>query len=285
MTPGKVEALSYQMIVVDDRHDFDKAGPWTGTIGDFDGELRANQLALTPRSTFHTAEEARDSVEPFLRAWELDSELAGGLQIEFRFSSARVDQTKGGNASTTVMVHTVDALLISEGVTAHISHGNYPAPPASGLKRTQFVDDLLIRVRELRTRSHPMLVVAYLFLTQLEYEHGGRQQAARQLNVEVKILQSLGRLSAKNDPQERRKVKGAIDPLTEPERQWLFAALPKLTWQAAHVESGKMPARLGMNDLPSSRPTGHRSGLHSPGYRHHIVPLICGRSDITSFRS
>lgn len=248
---GKVSGLAYQMVVIDDRHDFQNAQHWAGILADFDCELKSDQLFLTPRKTFHTVEEARDVIEPFLRAWELDSELNANIRIEFRFSSARVDQTDATSSSTTVSVHAAEVLLISDSATAHVSHSSYPSPTQLGLERTQFVEELLVRIRELRTRSHPMLVVAYLFLTQLEYEYGDRKSAASQLNVDQKILQSIGRLSSKNDPDERRKVKGPVDALTEPERQWLFAALPKIALQVAHVESGKKPPALKMGDLPA----------------------------------
>jgi hypothetical protein len=39
------------------------------------------------------------------------------------------------------------------------------------------------------------------------------------LNISQRILSKLGELTAKNDPMERRKVKGQIIPLTETEKQ------------------------------------------------------------------
>jgi hypothetical protein len=54
-----------------------------------------------------------------------------------------------------------------------------------------------------------MLVIAYLILTRLEFKYGDRRSAASALNVEPLVLSTLGRLSVKNDPAERRKVKGA----------------------------------------------------------------------------
>lgn len=96
-----------------------------------------------------------------------------------------------------------------------------------------------------------MLVPAYLALTRLEYEYGGRDQAASALNVSNKVLKKLGRLSATNDPAERRKVHGQVRHLTEPERQWLLAVLPKLTLQVAEVETGSQPPPLDMAALPT----------------------------------
>jgi hypothetical protein len=73
-----------------------------------------------------------------------------------------------------------------------------------------------------------MLVPAYLLLTRLEFEYGGRDQAASALNVAAQIPRKLGELTAKNDPAERRKVNGPVTLLTEPKRQWLRAVIPRL---------------------------------------------------------
>lgn len=88
-------------------------------------------------------------------------------------------------------------------------------------------------------------------LTRLEFEYGGREAAAAPLNVQPQILRTLGRLSVKNDPVERRKVEGAPVPLTESEKEWIRAVLPKLVIQAARADSGDQPSKLTMADLPS----------------------------------
>jgi hypothetical protein len=57
-----------------------------------------------------------------------------------------------------------------------------------------------------------------------------------------------------NDPDERRNVRRRrpVEQLTEAERQWLLAALPRLALQVAEVEAaGSAPTQLTMRDLPS----------------------------------
>lgn len=98
-----------------------------------------------------------------------------------------------------------------------------------------------------------MLVLVYLFLTRLEFDYDDRGEAAAGLNVSKPILDKMGWLSERNDPDERRKVKRGqpVERLTEDERQWLLAALPRLALHIAEVEApGRRPAQLTMDDLP-----------------------------------
>jgi hypothetical protein len=134
-------------------------------------------------------------------------------------------------------------------VTVTVGHSTYPAPATRPLAVSSLVNELLGWIRDLRA-GHRMLVIANLILTRLEFEYGDRRQAAAALDVEFAVLGTVGRLSAKNDPVERRKVEGAADPLTEAERQWIRAVLPKLVLQAATVEAGAQPPRLTMAGLP-----------------------------------
>ena len=66
------------------------------------------------------------------------------------------------------------------------------------------------------------------------------------------VLVTLRKLAAKNDPSERRKVAGPIQRLTDAERDWITAALPRVTRQVAEMEAGSSPPKLNMGppDLP-----------------------------------
>jgi hypothetical protein len=136
-------------------------------------------------------------------------------------------------------------------ITAKVGHRSYPLPSPKVLAPSALVEELLQWVRDLRQGRQPMLVLAYLILTRLEFEYGGRPQAATALNVAKPVLNTLGQLSARNDPNHRRKVKGPIARLAEAEREWILSVVPRLVEQAAAVASGSQPAQLTMADLPS----------------------------------
>jgi hypothetical protein len=94
-----------------------------------------------------------------------------------------------------------------------------------------------------------MLVLAYLFVTRVTYEYNSEAAAAAALKVSRQVLR---RLAAKNDPSDPRKVAGPIQRLTDAERDWITAALPRVTRQVAEIEAGSSPPKLDMGppDLP-----------------------------------
>jgi hypothetical protein len=97
-----------------------------------------------------------------------------------------------------------------------------------------------------------MLVLAYLFVTRLTYEYNNEAAAAAALKVSRQVLVTLRKLAVKNDPSERRKVAGPIQRLTDAERDWITAAMPRVTRQLAEIEARSSPAKLTMGppDLP-----------------------------------
>jgi hypothetical protein len=251
MSNPHVEVLSYEFVSLDDRHDFSQAAAWQGSLGGFCCRLDSGRLEARPQAHYPTVQSAREALAPHLRAWELRSELENpnGLRIQFKPSGARmVDTTSGA-----VFVELGTAMTIETALplTVKLGHHSYPPPSPKVLAPSPLVEELLQWVRDLREGRLPMLVLAYLFLTRLEFEYGGRDQALAALNVAKRVLRKLGELSAKNDPSHRRKVKGPVAQLAEAERQWVLAALPRLAEQAAEVASGSQPPQLTMADLPS----------------------------------
>jgi len=244
-----VEVLSYEFTSLDESHDFSAARPWSGRLGDFECQLEAGHLEAGPDRHFASEASARQEIEPHLRGWELRAELQDQLRLRFRFSSARVVDRQPTAGSVSVAAAAAEAAAVAEAANVAVGHSSYPAPPAERLAASPLVNELLGWVRDLRA-GHRMLVIAYLILTRLEFEYGDRRQAASALNVESAVLSTLGKLSVKNDPAERRKVKGSVGPLTEAEKQWIQVVLPRLVFQAAMVAGNVQPSRLTMVDLP-----------------------------------
>jgi hypothetical protein len=241
----RVELLTYELVLLDDRHDFERASAWDGDIGGFTCHLEGGTLEARSKANFADVERAQEALDPHLRAWALQAELEDGIRMEFRFRSAR------GPRGTHVMVDS--AIGVEEALAIRVGHGSYPAPSPKALAATPLVEDLLGWVRQLRERRQPMLVLVYLFLTRLEFDYKDRGEAAAGLSVSKPVLNTLGQLSEKNDPEERRKLKRGqpVEPLTAAERRWLLAALPRLALHVAEVEApGSTPAQLTMDDLP-----------------------------------
>lgn len=252
MRSPHVEILIYAFESLADRHDFSRAAPWKGDLGDFECRLDGAQLEARPRNHYPSIEKAREALEPHLIAWELWSELKDGLRIRFKARSARlVDTTSGAVA---VEAETASGVVIASDATVRLGHGFYPPPSPKALATSPLVEELLEWVRELRERQQRLLAIAYLLLSRLEFEYlrypgrHKRDRVAGALNVGRPVLDRLGKLTEKSDPAERRKVKGPPDPLTEGERQWILTVLPKLVQQVAAVAAGSRPPQLTMAD-------------------------------------
>jgi hypothetical protein len=244
-----VELLLYEFIALGSRHDYSQAAVWQGDVADFDCRLDGGRLDARPTDHYPDTASARLVLEPYLHAWELWAELAEATQFKFKFNAAKlVDRSTPG--SVTAAVEMAEALVGSNHVTVTIGHAEYPQPPSEILAMSPLVTDLIHWVRDSRERQQRLLVVAYLFLTRLEFEYGGRARAAKMLNLGQRVLDKLGELSAKNDPTERRKVKRPREHLTEAERQWILTALPRITRQVAEIAAGGAPPQLNMSELP-----------------------------------
>jgi hypothetical protein len=95
------------------------------------------------------------------------------------------------------------------------------------------------------------VAIAYWCLTELKSQYGGSNAAvAKRLKVSRNVLDTLGTLTARNDPRHGRKAAGATNPLTDKELFWLGDVTRSLVYRAAVVESGLNPRAVTMADLP-----------------------------------
>jgi hypothetical protein len=243
-----VEALTYDLVPVEERYDFSSAAPWSGRLGSWECRLEAARLEAVPSEHYADEAAARQGLESHLRAWELSAELEQRVGFRFRFSVARVidRQPIPGVVDLAATVVGESGMSGQPSIVHRLSA--YPAPSAQQLVSSALVEELLGWVRELREGRGRKLVIAYLVLTRLEYEFGTRKSVASTLRVSMPILNRLAVLSVKNDPAERRKVKGPIASLSDAERRWIDAVVPKLVLQTATMESQR--SMLDMADLP-----------------------------------
>jgi hypothetical protein len=138
-----------------------------------------------------------------------------------------------------------EVAMAANDATVKLGHSQYPPPPSKELATSPLVEELLGWVRDLRVGRQRMLVLAYLFVTRLTYEYNS-EAAAAALKVSRQVLVTLRKLAAKNDPSERRKVAGPIQRLTDAERDWITAALPRITRQVAEIEAASSPPKLNL---------------------------------------
>src|SRR5438094_939565 len=119
--------------------------------------LEKNQLRCDMKLHVATSEEARALVDPALRDWEMEIELARGPgELRFIYENAEIiDRTPAipGVIRGHVMVAAQEALLVSTGnLTCHITRGKYPDPPV-GFHLSPDAESILVRFRGCDSRS------------------------------------------------------------------------------------------------------------------------------------
>lgn len=120
MTSQGVETLGYELVLLDNRHDFAQAGVWSGDLGSFKCRLEGGWLEARPQADFADVDGAKQALDPHLRAWALRAELEDNIQMEFKFRSAQ------GPSGTQVMADS--AIGVGEALDVAIGHISYPRP-------------------------------------------------------------------------------------------------------------------------------------------------------------
>jgi hypothetical protein len=188
----------------------------------------------------------------YTNPWDANDQ--NSIRVQYRYKSAQVVDRQSTPDSISVAAHAelAEVGIAANNATVKLGHSQYPSPPSKDLATSPLVEELLGWVRDLREGHQRILVLAYLFVTRLTYEYNSEAAAAAALKVSRQVLVTLRKLATKNDPSERRKVAGPIQRLTDAERDWITAALPRVTRQVAEIEAGSSPPKLNMGppDLP-----------------------------------
>ncbi len=205
------------------------------------------------RASVHAA---RESIEPFLRAWELEAEIYWGFPV-IRFEFQRVALVKP--LVDQVGQRSEDSRLPSDDSDQEpvIAFGSYPTPPS--IRVTPEMEDLWARYAAGRIDLHePFQSAAYYCLTVVERSAGGRQEAASKYNIDLRVLKRLGELcSTKGDPMTARKALSRdSSPLSSDDRKWMSYTIRSVVLQMGLVAAGTTPSRIALSDLP---PIGRES--------------------------
>jgi hypothetical protein len=228
-------------------------------LGDFD--LVDKELRIQPTEHFSNEEEARTAIEPFLRDWEIESDLTSNVGA-IRFTFARVelidrDPPPPGGPLVINMKAAIGAFAVTGNASLHLTYRMYPKPSQT-FCATSEVQLAYRRWIGFRSGKEPLPAMAYFVLTLLESLAGNRPSAARIFQIDQDILKTMGNLSStKGDESTARKVgrkSGSVVPFQElsgAEKQWLEEAVRRVIHQLGQRASGAPLALLSMDDLPS----------------------------------
>ena len=252
MNDPHVEALHYR-IKHADSVDFDKAPPLEREEPGFSVRIENGHVTIVMKEHHPTAESARAVVEPFLRAWELQSALFSAAdKFEFAFQNSEVIDRR----PTPGVLHAQGIEVKSPNiasVSVRVSRASYPGPPV-GLACDDNVDLMLIRYCEWCEGRRSLGEAAYFCLTVLRLAAGnGKRAAAQEFGIALSVIDKLGTLTDEKGGREARKAKGAKNEFTNAELTWLQEVMKTIIRRAAEVayDSHASRKQITMADLPS----------------------------------
>jgi hypothetical protein len=253
---SRVASLEYTVTWLDDRRRVnDDAPSIEAPIRGFHCRLAGGSLTAVPGDEYADRDSARDALEPGLRAWEAHSEIVDGLPFRFRFSGSSTETVdEHGNPGPNRVAVMADFAFGVD--TMSVVRDSFPSPNAAISIEGPVTASLRSRWRSMEAGHEPLASCAYWLLTRIEREFGpSRKEAARKLQVDLKVLSEVGKLTSVSDPDHGRKVdadQAKDHPLTEKETGWLQAAGKLLILRVLEHEAGiaSLPL-LTMNDLPT----------------------------------
>lgn len=233
---------------------FNKNQVIKGIQNKFEFRLENGFLTCFMEDHFPSAKEARKAVEGFLRSWEIKAALEVGYkQIIFQFEDAKIIDRNPPLPGSPKIVSVSATANIETSFSAKISVKNrrLPDPPVL-FNATQDVKDLWGRYINYLEGKELLLSMAYNCLTSVESKAGGRKEAVNLFKIDFKILDTLGRLTAKGDEKTARKVtvKEKLAPLSNKEINWIEEAVKALIRRMGELENIHMVPFINISDLP-----------------------------------
>jgi hypothetical protein len=249
-----VEELYYSLKLSDDIS-YDNPPILIEDFGIFKLTLANDNVVIQMKSDCSTEDQARKLVEPHLRAWELDNFLKmGKMELWFEFVNSKiVDRNPLPSDSPIILnVHNAEHLLFSDEITIHVTRKNYPLPPHNILCSPD-VDSLVKRYEGFLKGKEPLLSMAYFCLSLIESKATGRKNAAHKYNIDLKVLNLMGKLTSEcGDMKEARKLNktSTLHKLTEPEQTWVRETIKIFIRRIAEYEFNPK-AKYSLIDLSS----------------------------------
>lgn len=221
-------------------------------------KLSDGRLVYEPADHFADQDAARQAVEPFLRAWEIEADLKSNIgMIRFKFDRSEVvdrdppppgtSLVLQGKAATAGFSATIGSL--------HLTCREYPHPPQI-FETTLDVEHCHRRWSQYRAGKEPLQSMAYFVLTVVERnspkKKRRRDYAAQNFQIDKAVLNKIGDLSTeKGDEATARKAPHgrSFQKLSGPEKQWLEQAVRRVIRRMGERASGAPLTLITPNDI------------------------------------
>jgi hypothetical protein len=229
MNDPHVEALFYDIGTGSDSITYEDPADasFENEIGAF--ELSDCKLKVIPANHYASADSARHVVDPFLKSWEVHTDLKANLgQIRFTYRDAKIIDCSPPhkNGNVTLQVQSAVLNITSHPVTIKIGCGKYPEPP-SDFRASPEVEIAHTRWAKFRQGKEPLQSVAYFVFTVLKVSAGGVREASKKYGIPFKTLRRISELSTlRGNPETARKAQSTqYVELTGKESSWLEKAI------------------------------------------------------------
>jgi hypothetical protein len=253
----RVTALRYVFRSENSDDHFEHAANASGSLGPFKWTLENGVLRAVPTVDFNDRQTAKEAIEPLLRNWEQSAFLAEPFhRIRFDYDGSEIEELNPMPGYKFAFAEdAVGSGFAAANAVVSRDNPSYPGP-APDFVRTALTDRLTERLRRVRDGHTELTSAAYFILSTLEHEFGGpaelRSVVVTTLAVDRPVLNTLGDLSSRPDPDQGRKGKGgAPTPLTPNEMAWMRAAMIRLIRRAGEHASGGPLTTITLADLPS----------------------------------
>lgn len=257
MNDPHVKALHYRVVVGNDV-DYNNAVALSETTEDFEFTLDGEAAVFEMKQHYSTADEAKEVVEKYLRAWDILIGLEqhpGDLRLVFNRPEI-IDRSPDNNEINEVNLqeHVSEHFHVSDEDHLHVSRTKYPTFPKK-FSASPDAETMYLRYKSYRQNRETLTSMAYMCLTVFQATAGSRKGAAQRYNIDHGVLDTLGKLtSTKGSPEEARKFPedGMFDPLSPKEGEWIILVIKELihrTGEYAYDHKMKLK-QITMKDFP-----------------------------------
>jgi hypothetical protein len=258
MNDPHVVAMIYR-VEHDDSVDYEKAARLEGKTDDFKFRVANGRARFELTAHCATEEEARQIVDPFVRAWEIRAAVGLSPGV-FRLTFERAEVVDHSPLRDGVVCAVGKASVSSTAVGhAQMVPSKYPDPPTD----FSVSDELQVAYeawRALWPKPNYLAALGNLIMTMLDAKappgKGGsqtRRRAEAHYETGSGVLKKLGELTAMAGGYYARKHRGIKHPFSANEHDWLVKAIPALMLRMGEREknpNGKLPERTVADLLP-----------------------------------
>ncbi len=233
--------------------------PVTGELTAF--RYRLDNGVLTAEMKVHhaTVDTARECVEDFLRAWELDAALwADKSEFSFAFQQSHVvDRNPPADGARGKLAAVCDLFVMTDEAKVEKVSASYPPPPPS-LKASLDTETMWHHYSRYLEDREKITSMGFYCLSLLQWRTGSnkaRHAVAIQYKIGKDVLDKLGTLTSDvGDLNTARKLEASsqVRSHTAKEVEWIRAAVKALIRRKAeydHDPTATLP-QITMADLP-----------------------------------